>query len=183
MNVQIQLIDSLDDLDFDALFAASYTRIEKNFIWDPRINEYEARKNYYAGQLQQAIEGTWPHKNDTDTFIMFTTTVDGVLVDFSAGYLQTDGIVSLRWNLASEGINGNHNWRFSPEARVERKRFSDEIGAAGFKHYTWVGSLIYRMLKLREQAGHVTLEESPTVFDGSNPHPNHQLVSVIVRFN
>lgn len=178
MIVQTQLIDSIDDIDFDALFAASYSRIEMNFIWHPAVNTFEQRKEFYRRQLQMAIDGNWALKNETDTFIMFTTTVDGQLVDFSAGYLEADGIVSLRWNLASDGINGNHNWRFSLEARDERKRFTAEIGATGYRHYTWTGSLIYRMLKLREQAGYVTLEEEP--FDIPSA-ASRQMMKIIVR--
>ncbi len=182
MIVQIRVIDSLDDIDFDALFAASYARMEMNFLWHETLSTFESRKSFYKSQLEKAVNGTWPLKGENDILIMFTTTVDGVLVDFTAGYLQPDGIMSLRWNLASDGINGNHNWRFSPEARDERKRFAQEQGIDGFKHYTWVGSLIYRMLKLREKAGYVTLEEQPNIIPGINPYPNHQLVTVIVRF-
>lgn len=179
MIVETYLIDSLNDVDLDALFTASFTRMEKNFIWPPGLT-YDQKKATYLYQLDSAVNGTWALKNDTDTFLMFVTKVDGVLVDFSAGYLEQDGIVSLRWNLASEGFEGSHNWRFTPEARDERKRFTTEIGATGYRHYTWVGSLIYRMLKLREQTGHVTLEEEPFTLPGNH---GYQMVKVVVRLN
>lgn len=183
MIVQMQTVDTIDNIDLDALFLSSYERMDKNFIWHHTLSDYESRKNFYLGQIQSAIDGEWNLKNDTDELIMFTTTVDGVLVDFAAGFMEANGIVSLRWNLASDGSVISNNWRFSPEARIERKRFSTEIGATGFKHYTWVGSLIYKMLKQRELAGHVTLEEEPLTFPGVNPYPQHKLVTIIVRFN
>ena len=182
MIVQMQTVDSIDGIDLDTLFAESVARMDMNYIWAPGINDPAAKKNHYLGQIQSAIDGTWPLKGDTDTLFMFTTTVDGILADFAAGYKQADGIVSLRWNLASDNPALSNNWRFSPEARDERKRFSAEHGIDGFKHYTWVGSLIYRMLKTREQAGYVTLEEAPLVIDGQNPFPNYQMVTIIVRF-
>jgi hypothetical protein len=182
MNVQIQLINSLDSIDFAALFLASYTRIDKNFLWPATISTYEQKEQYYYNQLQSAVNGTWPLKEATDTFIMIVTKVDDVVAEFAAGYLGIDGYVALRWNLTADlGPDGSRNWRYTPEADTARRQFTQQIGAIGYREFTWVGSLLYKTIKARLQSGRFELDEIP--FDSSKVYdPNRQPVELRTRF-
>jgi len=182
MIVDIQQITSLSEFDFDNFFLSSFERMEKNFLWPASIITYEQKKHVYNNQLLTAIDGTWPLKNDTDTFIMFITSIDGQAVEFAAGYLDAAGYLSLRWNLTTDGPSGNRNWRYTPEALQARKQFITDIGAIGVKEFTWVGSLLYRIHKVRSQTGNYTLEETPIVRD-PDPFPGQQLVEFTIRFN
>lgn len=179
MNIELQLIESLDEIDFDYLFSESFSRIELNFIWTPGVNTYEQKRDYYRRQIESAITGDWPIRNADDTFLMIATKVDGVVVEFAAGHLEIDGSLSLQWNLTAPVPDGNRNWRYSPEAQQARKDFATSIGATAFKEYTWVGSLLYKMLKSRTSAGGYTIEEYPMELLPLGK----QLVMFIIRFN
>ena len=175
-------ITSLAEIDFDTLFADSVDRMDMNFIWpEPIKNNFEAKKRLYYNQLQSMINGTWPLKNDSDVFYMIVTKVDGIVGEFSAGFLDSEGFLCLRFNLTSSSV-GNRNWRYTPEAHVVRKQLLESIGAVGVREYTWVGSLLYRLHKMRVARGNYTIEETPIVHE-NNPHPNHQLVMFTIRLN
>lgn len=178
MNIEFVQIDSLDDIDFDYLFSESYVRMENTFLWAPGINTYEQRKQFYFNQLQSGIDGTWPLKNDTDTFVMIVTKVDNEVVEFAAGFMDEDRYLSLRWHLTAPGSTGNRNWRYSAEANQARRALVSQLNAAGFKEFTWKGSLHYRMLRMRAQTGNFTLEEVPS----EATHPTHDLVTFIIRY-
>ena len=182
MIVEFVQINSLDEIDFDTLFNESYSRMENTFLWHHSLATYELRKKFYYDQLQSAINGTWPIKNDTDTFIMIITKVDGAVVEFTAGFRDLDGYISLRWHLTSAaGTTANRNWRYSKEALQARKDFVASIGVVGFKEFTWVGSLHYRTLRMRANTGNFTLEEYLLPADKSPT--GHQLVEFTIRFN
>lgn len=180
MNIELELIESLDAIDFDYMFSESFSRLELNFIWPVNVTTYEQKKEYFLNRLQSAIDGDWKLKNDDDTFLMMITKADGVIVEFSAGYLEADGGLSLHWNLTAPVPGGNRNWRYSPEAQQARKDFAVSIGATSFKEHTYVGSLLYRTLKSRATAGNYTIEEEIP------PQPSffpQKLVVLTIRFN
>lgn len=182
MIVEYEQINSISAFDFDGMFLESYSRMENTFLWGPQLTTYEQRKNYYLSQLISAINGTWPLKNDTDTFIMLITKVDDVPAEFSAGFLDADGYLHLRWHLTVPGPTGNRNWRYGPEAHEARKRLVTAINAVGFKEFTWVGSLHYRTLKMRAQTGKFNIVETPIIRD-NDPHPDKQLVELTMTLN
>lgn len=180
MNIELQLINSLDEIDFDYLFSESFSRLELNFLYPAGITTYEQKKEYFLNRLESAITGDWHDKNDDDTFLMIVTKADGSVVEFSAGYLETDGSLSFHWNLTAPVPGGNRNWRYSPEAQQARKDFAASIGATSFKEHTYVGSLLYRTLKSRAQSGNYTLEEYIPKQPAVMPK---QMVVLTIRFN
>lgn len=179
MNVELQLIDSLDNIDFDYLFSESFSRLELNYMWPAGVTTYDQKKDYFRNRLELAIIGDWHDKNDDDTFLMMITKVDGTVVEFSAGYLGADGSLSLHWNLTAPIPGGNRNWRYSLEARQARQDFAIAIGATSFKEHTYVGSLLYRTLKSRASTGNYTLEE----YIPKQPAAGKQMVTFTIRFN
>lgn len=178
MIVEFIDIESLDEIDFDYMFTESYTRMVDTFLWPQNCDTFEKRKQYYYNQLLSADNGTWPVKNDNDTFILIATKVDGMIVEFTAGFRDENDIVSLRWHLTAPGADGKRNWRYSQEALQARKDFVAASGIAAFKEFTWKGSLHYRTLRMRAQTGNFTLEEVPN----PNKYPGRELVEFIIRF-
>lgn len=178
MIVEFVEIGSLAEIDFDYMFTESYSRMENTFLWPPMCVTYEQRKQFYYDQLLAADNGTWPLKNETDTFILIVTKVDGEIVEFTAGFRDENDVVSLRWHLTAPGADGKRNWRYSQEALQARKDFVAQAGIKAFKEFTWKGSLHYRMLRMRAQTGNFILEEAPN----TNSHPNHELVEFTIRF-
>ena len=182
MIIEMLPITSLAEIDFDSLFADSIDRMDMNFIW-PEVakNNFEVKKKIYRDQLQSMINGKWPLKNEDDIFYMIVTKVDGVVGEFSAGFLDSEGFLCLRFNLTSSSV-GNRNWRYTPEAHAARKQFLQNIGALGVREYTWVGSLLYRFHMLRVTKGNYTIEETPIIRE-NDPHPEHQQVMLTIRLN
>lgn len=179
MNIELRAINSLTETDYDRLFSESFTRIEMDYIWPPNVTTYEQKRDFYRGSMEAAINGTRPLKNPDDTFVMQVTSVDGVDVDLSAGYIEGDGSLSLEWNLTAPVPGGNRNWRYSPEARQARKAFVESIGVTSIKEYTWKDSLLYKMLYSRMDVGGYTIEEHH-----QHTYPSgKQLVMLIIRFN
>ncbi len=178
MIVEFIEIDSLDEIDFDYLFTESYSRMENTFLWSPHCTTFEQRKEFYHNQLISAANGTWPLKNDTDTFMLIVTKVDGVIVEFTAGFRDVDNYVSLRWHLTAPDTGGKRNWRYSREALQARKDFVAASGVVGFKEFTWVGSLHYRTLRMRAATGNFILEERPI----GKASKSHDLVEFTIRF-
>lgn len=182
MIVELYQINSLSEIDFDSLFADSIERMDKNFLWPEVIkNNFELKKKVYRDQLITAINGKWQLKNETDTFIMIATKVNGVIVEFAAGYKEAEGYLALRWNLISSA-GGDGSWRYTPEAHAARIQFMSDNGIIGIKEYTFVGSLLYLMRKQRLSTGNYTLEENPIIRD-PDPYPGYQFVELITRFN
>jgi hypothetical protein len=181
MIVQIEPIQSIEEIDYDYLFDQSYSRMENTFLWAPMFTTYETRKAFYRKQLQSAIDGTWHLKKDDDEFIMFVARVDGEIVEFSAGYLETTGYISLHWHLtAPTSAEGNRNWRYTQEAHAARIACLTALGAVGTKEYTWIGSLLYTTLKSRLSTGRYTMEER-IMTDRGTPPGGQQLVELKIR--
>lgn len=178
MIIEFVELNSLDEIDFDYLFTESYSRMENTFLWAPGCDTFEQRKQFYHNQLLSAANGTWPLKNENDTFILIVTKVDGVIVEFTAGFRDVDDVVSLRWHLTAPGADGKRNWRYSQEALQARKDFVVAAGISAFKEFTWKGSLHYRTLRMRAQTGNFILEELPS----PNRYPGRELVEFIIRF-
>jgi hypothetical protein len=181
MIVQIEPIQSIEEIDYDYLFDQSYSRMDNTFLWAPVLNTYETRKAFYRNQLQTAIDGTWALKNDDDELIMFVARVDGEIVEFSAGFLETTGYISLHWHLTAPTTNeGNRNWRYTQQAHEARIACLTALGAIGTKEYTWIGSLHYRTLKSRLSSGRFTMEER-IMHERGNPPGGRQLVELKIR--
>ena len=181
MIVQFEQIQSIEEIDYDYLFDQSYTRMDNTFLWAPVLNTYETRKAFYRKQIQSAIDGTWPLKNEGEPFVMIVTRVDGEIVEFTAGFKQDSGYLSLHWHLTSPtSSEGNRNWRYTPEAHEARKSFLTGLGVVGTTEYTWIGSLHYRTLKTRLATGRFTMEER-IMHERGNPPGGRQLVELKIR--
>jgi hypothetical protein len=181
MIVQFEQIQSIDEIDFDHLFEQSYSRMENTFLWSPVLNTYETRKQFYRYQLQTAIEDKWPLKNEGEPFVMIVTRVDGDIVEFTAGFKEDTGYISLHWHLTSPTLNeGNRNWRYTPESHEARVAFLNSIGVVGTKEYTWIGSLHYRTLKTRLATGRFTMRER-VMHERGTPPGGRQLVELTIR--
>lgn len=162
MTIEFVEINSLDEIDYDYLFAESYSRMENTYLWPHAYSTLEQRKEYYYTRLVDASNGIWDTKNEDDTFVMVVTKLDGAIVEFIAGFKDADGFLTFDWHLTAPDENGKRNWIYTPEAIQARKDFVVANGIAGFKETTWVGSLQYKTVKMRAETGNFLLEEKIT---------------------
>lgn len=178
MIIVLRQINSLNEIDYDYLFSESFSRIEMDYLWPPNLTTYEQKRDFYRSQIEAAINGTHTLQKEDNTFVMIATTVDGNTTEFSAGYLEADGSLSLTWNLTAPVPGGNRNWRYSPEAQRARKDFIRSLGVTAIIEYTWTGSLLYKMLKSRASLGGYTIEEQL----GHEYPSGKRLVAFTIRF-
>lgn len=135
-------------------------------MWARPDMTHEEKKQFYLAQLQTGVDGTWPLKDEGDTFFMYQATIGGNVVEFTAGYITPDGNFKGRWYLTAPDANGSRNWMYTPAARQSRTEMYIAAGISKYTIHTIVNSDIYRLMKLRQQTGNFTiLDEYPTYPD------------------
>ena len=178
MIIVYEKIMSLADINFDYLFSRSYDHLDGNFPWPDSVIGFFEKQNFYRSYLELAINGTRPVNATNDTFIMFKTIVDDEDLEFTAGYIDENGCFSIGWYLAARGPMNSRNWIYSPEAKIARNALFLDNGILTQKILTDKNSSLYRMFKLRANAGVCTIfDEYPSV-EGDNPK---NLVTLIVQ--
>jgi hypothetical protein len=169
--IEFTEITSLDQIDYDKMFDGSYPSIEYNFFQKHKEDmTYEQKKNYYRGQLEDAINGTSPLiKSPNETFFMFKADYDNITMEFVAGYIEADNeTFRVHWLLTQPDLNQSKNAIYSSAAKEKRTQFYNERNILYYKAPTIRDSEFYRWMKYRNNSGAVEiLEEYPTFSDAS----------------
>lgn len=153
MSIEILIVNSLDEIDFDTLFHGSYPQIDDSFIW-PGLTTLEEKKLYYRGQLESAIAGTWPLTNQNERLFMFKGIYNGVLMEFVAGYVEEDNeTLRVHWCLTQPDDSGSKNEIYIKPTRQARTAFYNSNGIYYYKTPTFKDSMFYRWVKYRHNSG------------------------------
>lgn len=163
MSVEILVVNSLDEIDFDALFDGSYPQIDDSFIW-PDLTTLEEKKQYYRNQLESAINGTWPLTNKSERLFMFKGIYNGVVMEFVAGYIEEDNETFRgHWCLTQSDDSGSKNKIHIAPAQQARTAFYHSNGIYYYKTPTFKNSMFYRWIKYRNNSGAIeVIAEEPT---------------------
>tara|TARA_R110000822_G_scaffold5031_5_gene21783 strand:+ start:5239 stop:5781 length:543 start_codon:yes stop_codon:yes gene_type:complete len=163
--------------EFDDVFDASESRLDLNFFSIiPGIITSEDKKNYYRLQIESAIAGTWPMMNEGETLFLYKGVVDGVVVEFAGGFIETDGVTFRgHWYMTSPDSTGSRNPIYTAEAAESRRSLYTEHGLTGYKVLTYVGSSLYQWFKIRINGGAMTLISETEKEMGDNTHVTFHL--------
>lgn len=154
MLLQFEQVTSLNQIDFDTLYANSSAAFDRNFPWNlafplqtPTIEE---KKNFYLNQLQQAINSNSSLQHENEELLMFKVLLDGKVVMFKGGFVEADQITHRgHWFLTDTDDTGSRNWMYSAEFDEAQRNFYAQFGITHHKVLTYEGADLYRMMKSR----------------------------------
>lgn len=148
MTVTFEKINTLSDVDFNALCDASFPDIDINFFNKvPKEMSDEEKKQYYFDQCDFAANGLSPLQKEGESFFGFKIVVDGVDRVLNAGFLEADGTTYRgHWYLTSP-IDGSRSFIYSAETAAVRQAFFQSEGITHYKAPTFTGSLMYQALQ------------------------------------
>jgi len=175
-NFTYKKVTKLSAVDLDTLFESSMAALDQNFPWNPLFTATD-KKKFYLDQLSSAVKGKWKIKDETDTFFMYAVYADNILCQFVAGYIQSNGSFRVHWMLTNP-INDSRNWLYTPENRSALVKFYADNSITSYRVTTFIGSSIYKLMKLRANAGFFEIVDEEL---GQLLQQNKQLVILTIR--
>lgn len=160
-DIEYQIITSLDEVDLDSLFDASFVHLNKNTTWPVEVPDY-LKKNLYLRDLKSAVAGGNQYQIPNDTLFMYVIKVDGVVCEFAAGYLQKNKSLRIHW-LLNKPVNDSRHWRYTSENREAHKAFLKQNNIVTYRMVTFIGASIYAFMKNRAKAGFYKITDEKLV--------------------
>lgn len=156
MSIVFERIYSWNDFDFDALFEASKEHLQANFFSNiPFAMSDEQKKEYYKQQLQTGFNGTDIYlKKENEEFFCFKGTVDGIVMEFGAGYIEEDTCtLRFHWYLTAPDINGSRNILHVNSTADIRKPFYAQHGITRYRLLSSKDSDLHKWFRSRVNSG------------------------------
>ena len=172
MSITYSIINSLDEIDFDDLYERSRDAIESNWPADSPIQGDDI-KTHILNMIQSGINNEWPGLNPhspTDRYVVFDNVESstGKLVGLVCAYITEDGTLDGRHCFSTPDSSGSRNYIYTGENIEVRNDFYRELGGTKIKYNNIpVDSVLYKLLRLRSNAGYFTIlsdEESAPGF-------------------
>lgn len=171
MTITYSLINSLDDIDYDDLYERSKDVVELNWPADSPLQGNDI-KNHIANMINSGLANEWPGLNPHsphDRFVLFKSeeAETGLVVGLIAAYITPEGILDGRHSFSTPDSTGSRNFLYTAETVQNRDQFYRDLGVTQIKYNNIpADSSLYRLLKLRANAGYFTIVSDEEAMPG-----------------
>jgi hypothetical protein len=160
MILTISEIKSIEEVDFDSLFEASFPDLDKNyFIGETVAGPTENKKNQYKSGASDALSGNSAYKKENQEAFGFKLTIDGVDHLMNVGFLDRNtGVFETNWFL-SKPYQNSRNFLYTQEYAMIRSSFFIENNIECFRILTHNKSLLHTSIKRGSNSSRVEILE------------------------
>lgn len=180
MAYQFEQIASLDQVDFDGLFAASFPDIDNNFLWMDELATDELKKDFYLNQLRTALDGnsSLSREPESERFLMYKITNDGVDYLLAAGFVEPGGCFRGHWYLTRPN-SGSRSWIYDADTAAARVAFFESVGVYSYKALTHASAALYTSLRNNAARNNLQILDQQTIL--SHPQLPEDVVAITVQ--